>query len=158
MNKFRWPLQRLLDVASSQEESVRNDLVAIAGKITVVRRAMKNRLSVLQNLLVDLANKDPHQRINDQHTWMTCCPGVDHRYLYLRNQEHLQENLRQKKTAELMEIRRSRQKLESLKEDSRKKYHKQILKIEQKQSDESSATRFSHFQSPTGNESVRSMS
>jgi len=158
MNKFNWPLQRLLDVASSKEESVRNDLVEIAGKIGMLRKALKNRLIVLQNLLGDLAGKDPHSRINDQHTWMTCCPGLDHRCLYLQNQTRLHEDLRVKKTAELMEIRRDRLKLENLKEDARMKYHKRILKIEQKQSDESAATRFSHFQSSAGEESVRSLS
>ena len=66
MKRFRWSLQRLLDVTVQRERALRAELVALSGRISRLREEILRRRAVLRTLLEELGRQDIERRIRNQ--------------------------------------------------------------------------------------------
>ena len=142
MKKFHWPLQRVLDVTEKRESAARASVAEVNGRIHLTVQAIESRKKLLAELLEQMARLDLVTRIAQQGVWMSSTPGVDQRLGGLERQLKELHGLRDKRMAELVEIRRQRKTYEKLRERANEKYHQELRRQEQKQLDESAAIGF----------------
>jgi len=142
MKRFKWPLQRLLDVTIQQGLAMRAELFRLSRQIAAVHRELLRRQASLRSALQDFADKPIQQRMREQEVFMQCS---DRQRLQL---DRLREDLeglrleRSRKIKEFKETRSSQKTLERLREESLRRHQAQAAKEEQKHLDESSQIAF----------------
>ncbi|HUT61439.1 MAG TPA: hypothetical protein VNA25_26630 [Phycisphaerae bacterium] len=142
MRRFKWPLQRLLDITANREEALRRELFELSRRIAAVRREILRRRAVLRHLLSELAVQQIHRRIADQEVFMRCAEPEERLIGQFNEQLGAAERQRADKTAELMKTRSSRKTLERLREEARQNHMREQFKLEQKQFDETAHLTF----------------
>jgi flagellar export protein FliJ len=142
MKRFRWSLQRLLDVTVQRERALRAELVALSGRISRLREEILRRRAVLRTLLEELGRQDIERRIRNQEVFMTFSAAEERRIRRLNENLKELESQRAQKTAQLLKTRTSRKTLERLREEAYQRYVKEARRIEQKQLDESGNVAF----------------
>ena len=142
MKRFRWPLQRLLDVTVQKELALRAELFALARRMSELHQEIIRRHSLLRELLGRLGKAPLDQRIADQQIFMRtlaveqrCIGRLESRLGELREQ-------RQAAAEKLAGARRSRKTLERLREEARSRHRREVRKQEQKRLDETASVAF----------------
>jgi flagellar export protein FliJ len=142
MKRFRWPLQRLLDVTRQRELAAQAHLGSVNAQIQRAGQAIARRKQVLKDLLRELGNQNVQERILRQGVWMACSPGQDRQIRQMLS--HMQElqSKREKALEKLTEIRKGRMSYEKLREKAHEQWKKQVGKLQQQELDEAAAIRF----------------
>jgi len=142
MKRFRWPLQRLLDVTELRARALRGELLALAQQIAAARGDLFVRQTSLQAALAEFGRLAFEQRLQRHEVFMRCSAAQQAQLRRLRGQ--LDELLdRQKaKTQELAAAKASQQTLERLRGEALARYQRELDAAEQKQLDESSQVAF----------------
>jgi flagellar biosynthesis chaperone FliJ len=142
MKRFRWPLQRVLDVTEKRESAARAAVAEANGQIRLTDEAIAARREMLAELLDEMSRLSLTARIANQGVWMVSCPGKDPKLARLAARKDSLCRLRDRRMGELVEIRKQRKIYETLREKALDEYHRQLRKDEQKQLDESAAIGF----------------
>jgi flagellar export protein FliJ len=142
VSRFRWPLQRLLDVRQQQESMARNRLVELAAQLA----RMRQRELVLQSqrrvAMEQLARLDVHERMVRQAMVMECVAAGGSQLGALAAE---MANVRQRQheaRRRYRELRSQRESLEKLRERALEHYRREQEMLEQKQLDEAAAMAF----------------
>jgi len=142
MNRFVWPLQRLLHVTEQRERAKRLEVVAAIQQASLVKRQIERREALLRVLLAELSQHSLLQRIPLQEVFLKHCPWEEKRLASLRRELEDLQKLRERLTAELMGLRASRKSLERLRAKALQEYLRAQERMEQKQLDESAQVAF----------------
>lgn len=136
MRRFRWRLQRVLDVTVQREKAMRADLFGLARRIVRLRQEIVRRRAELRSVLSELRDCSLAERTARQEVFMGCAESVERELSRLEQQSRELEAERSEKTRTFMRVRSSRQTLERMREAARREHMREQLKLEQKQFDE----------------------
>jgi len=142
LKKFVWRLQKLLDIKIKQEDVLRRELVAITQQAVSIRGQIMMQRAMLRQMLADLAEKKPHQRVIEQERFFKYSHVNDEIIKKLEANLAKIEEIRKAKVQEIMEHRKSRKGLEKLRIQAKAEFTAQQLRFEQKESDDKTTTRF----------------
>ncbi len=136
MKRFRWPLQRLLEVTAYREQALRAQLLNLSQEIVGLRQIILARQAVLKSLLAELAKEDLQKRFSKQQLFMNYVQNDQKQIRRLEQQLKELRTLRKQKNAQFLQIRSSRRTLERLRKEAKDRHLRDQLKLEQKQLDE----------------------
>lgn len=142
MKRFRWPLQRLLEVTERREQAHRAELMRLSAEMAACRQAQAMSRRLIQSGLDSLAELDVSRRAVAQELVMRQSAVVQRRLDTLATKMRELNDQRQRKIDELIQIRKKRQTYEKLREQARRQHLASQLKVEQKQLDESAQVAF----------------
>lgn len=137
MKRFKWPLQRLLDVTIQRENALRAELLALSRDIARVHQEIFRRQATLRAALADLSAEALRRRIPKQEVFMGCSKAAHAMLDQLKGRLGKLETRRTGTTERLVKARNSTKTLERLREEARRKHVREQLKIEQRALDES---------------------
>lgn len=136
MKRFKWPLQRLLDVTERRELALRAALFTLSREMVQLRQRILRRQASLRTLLDELAGREAQQRLREQELVLSCSDSVRRELAAMRQTLAGLEAQRAQKTQELMKVRSSRQTLEKLRQQARDRWRLGQQALEQKELDE----------------------
>ncbi len=142
MKRFRWPLQRLLDVTVQRELALRAALLALSRDMARVRQEIIQRRAALRDLLQDLARDDLAARLPRQEVFLRCADVEERAIARLNDKLHDLRRQRDKKATEFIKVKTSRETLERLREEARRRFLRGQARLEQKALDESANVSF----------------
>ena len=142
MKKFRWRLQRLLDIRLKQEEALRTELMGLMEQTAALRGRILMERAMLRSHLADLRQTAADRRIRRQQDFMACVSVVDARIAALQTDLNTLEQKRKEKTEAIMTVRKFRKSLERLKTQALDEYVYALHGEEQKNQDESTGVAF----------------
>ncbi len=142
MKRFRWPLQRLLDVTVQRERAARAKLFRLSQEIAAAHREIFRLQASLRSALDELADLEMEKRLIAQEVFMRYAEAEEAKLDLMREklkalQERQSENL-----TEFKKAKSSRETLERLRDEALRRHTRETLKAEQKQLDESSQAAF----------------
>ncbi len=136
MQRFKWRLQRLLDVRQKQEDALRAELMALTEQMTALRGRMLMEKAMLRSRLAELGRLDGTTRLSGQQIFMTHVAVIDQRIAALRRELDKLESKRNEKTEAIMAARKSRKALERLREQAWQSYCRAQHTQQQRDEDE----------------------
>jgi flagellar biosynthesis chaperone FliJ len=142
MKRFVWRLQKVLDVKSKQEQLKRNELFRIAEQLAAQRGELLLRRRLLQDLAAEIQEDGSPARWNTQEFFLRHAAADDEWIRRLQAEIATLEIRHQEKTAEVLALRRFKERLEKLRERAREEYLRAQEKCEQKDSDERTTVGF----------------
>jgi flagellar FliJ protein len=142
VKRFRWKLQRLLDVKVKQENLKKAQLFALTQKIAEARQNLLMRQRKLRDMLAELAKKQGQERLRQQQIFLKAVTVADEQIKELKKQLQKLETQKKSLTSEMLELRKFRKSLERLREIAKEEYETEVKKFEQNQLDETSSTAF----------------
>jgi flagellar FliJ protein len=142
MKKFKWNLQRLLDVKIRQEELKRGQLLALIQNIAAVRQSLLMRKIKLKQMFAELAALQAAERLPRQQLFLKAVAFTDEQIKMLKTQLEELETRRTAMMAEVLELRRFRKSLEKLRAIARQEYDLEVKNFEQRSLDETAGIAF----------------
>ncbi len=136
MKRFRWSLQRLLEVTAHREQALRAELMRLSQEVVGLRQIILARQAVLKSLLAELANEDLRTQFSEQQLFMNYVQNDQEQIRRLEQQLKKLQTLHKQKQVQFFQARSSRKTLERLREQAKDRYLRDQLKLEQKQLDE----------------------
>lgn len=137
MKKFRWRLQRLLDVKAKQEEVLRGELIALMEKTAALRGRIMMLRAMLRSGLAQIRSLPGPERMEAQRQFLEYAPVRDRQIATLQRQLGELEVERKSKMDEMSRLRKFRKGLERLREQAAADHARQTDREEQKILDES---------------------
>lgn len=136
MKRFKWRLQRVLDITAMREQALRAELWALARDIILVRQEIMARQAAVRALLEDLGRRSLAERLPEQAVVLAAAwvERLILKALHAREAELVAA--RQVKTQIYLRTRGTRRTLERLREEARLRYLREAARIEQAQFDE----------------------
>ena len=150
MARFTWRLQKVLDVKDKLEQVKRAELLQIAEQIAETRAALLNQQRILREALDQITRLDPHARVGQQEFFLRHVSVNDEKIRQFKDRILELESSHRRKAAELMEVRRSKEALERLKEKARQRFVQEQERLEQKESDDRAGMAFVRRQGTGG--------
>jgi flagellar biosynthesis chaperone FliJ len=144
VRRFRWPLQRLLEVTRQRELAQRAELLGVSREMARVRHEIARRRRIIRASLIELSKKQLPARMLQQEVVMVCSASREREIKQLNEQLKDLERQRKEKTARLIKTKNSRETLEKMRERARQAHWRQQLKVEQKELDEVAHVSFAH--------------
>ncbi len=137
MRRFRWSLQRYLDVTNQRELALRSELVEASSRISRKGEDIVRRRGSLHNALYDLSGKAVAERLAGQELFMRCVAAAEREIAKLNEELAELREHRRRKTEELAAVKSSRKMLERLREKARHDWWRSYQRWQQRQTDES---------------------
>jgi flagellar FliJ protein len=141
LKKFKWRLERLLDIKKRQEEALRNELVRVTEEAVSVRRMIAELKALIRQKLGEIMSLSPNRRVAEQRFFMQYSHTLDAQIEEFNQKLQELEELRKQKLSELFEIRKFRKGLEKLREKAREEYMQEVKRFEQNELDERNSIR-----------------
>jgi flagellar biosynthesis chaperone FliJ len=142
VQKFTWPLQRLLDVKTKQENAMRAELVTLTEQNAALRSRIMMENIVFRSLLDEVSSALPDRRLAAQAEFMQYVHVRDEQLKTLNAELEIAEQKRQKKMQELLTLRKFRKGLERLRTRAVEDYQGLVNRQEQNELDENTCTVF----------------
>ncbi|UCE49058.1 MAG: hypothetical protein JSW47_02735 [Phycisphaerales bacterium] len=142
MKRFKWRLERVLDIKTKQEQKERAELLELTERLAERRAELLMRQKMLKDVIRGLAQADPKQRLSEQEFFLRHAATSDEEIEKLMNQVSELESQQKKKIAEVLEIRRLKEGLEKLRAEAKRRFIEEQEKLEQKALDETAAVSF----------------
>lgn len=142
MKRFRWPLQRVLEVTVQREKAVRSELFDLARQVVMARQEVVSRRAVIRGLLSDLGRLEAMQRLARQTAVMGFVDLAQKALIALEDRVRQLDEQRKRKTQEFIRIKQSRETLERLRSEALGRHLREMQKLEQKHLDESASVAF----------------
>lgn len=142
MARFVWRLQRILDVKKRLEDAKRMDLLYIANEIAQARAVLWAQQRLIEQGCHQVAGLPPSERPRQQEFFIRYVQANDERISQIRAHIQQLQNSQRQIASQLLEIRRSRQALERLKERAMQRFLQEQRRLEQKQLDEMASIGF----------------
>ena len=132
----------MLDIRTKQEQVKTQELFALTEKLAQVRGELLTQQRILQDIIESIANERACERINKQEFFLRNSAQTDERIKQLKGAVKELESKQKDMIAEVLKIRRSKEGLERLREQAKKRYIEEQDKLEQKQLDEMAVMNF----------------
>ena len=148
MKRFKWKLQRVLDIKTQHEQAIRNDLFALAQTIAGVREEILKRRTILRTLLEELGKRRPGDRLPDQMIFMQFSRVEERQIERLGARLKELEAQRAEKQEQFLAVRSMCKVLKRLRAEARQQHMQEVGKREQMAFDESAHIAFARKPSP----------
>ena len=148
MKRFVWRLQRVLDIKTKEEQSKRTELLKLTERLAQVRGELLVQKRILENMIKDIASKNPNHRLGDQEFFLRCSGTNDEVIKKLKNKVSELELKQREKIAEVLKVRRFKEGLERLRSEAKRRFIEEQEKLEQKELDEMATIRFARDMDP----------
>jgi flagellar export protein FliJ len=148
MKKFKWRLQRVLDLRGNQEQILKGQVSEITSKIAFTQGRIMAQKIKLQNLLKDKTYTSIKGRLSEHELFMKSIAHNDQAIKKLNTVLNILKNEYTIKMNELLELRKFRQALEKLREKAQHDYIKQQELAQQQQLDERTTIEFARRRIP----------
>jgi len=148
MKKFRWRLERVLDITAQREKALRSELFALAQAVVRVRRAIVERRTALRILLEEMGRRPLADRLAEQALVMAYSAGEQRELRRLDARLAELEAERARKRKRFLQTRAMRETLERMREQAREDYLRQVAKREQSEFDEQAHIAFARKAAP----------
>ena len=142
MRRFVWRLQRVLDIKEKEEQKTRTELFELVEKLAETRGELLTQQKLLQDIINGLVEENPKARLGKQEFFMKFSVTSDEQIKQLRKKIRLLELQQREKVAEVLKVRRFKQGLERLREETKRQFIAEQEKLEQKESDERAGVSF----------------
>jgi len=148
VKRFKWKLQRVLDIQTQHERALRSELFTLAQAMARVREQILERRTVLRTLLEELGGRRLDDRLPEQTVFMEFAAVAERQIDRLRARLRDLESERAAKQRRFLEVRAMCKTLKRLREEARSAYMRDVAKREQMAFDESAHTAFARSASP----------
>ncbi|KPJ76836.1 MAG: hypothetical protein AMK72_06045 [Planctomycetes bacterium SM23_25] len=148
MKRFKWKLERVLDIKTQHERALRSDLFTLAQAIARVREEILERRTVIRTLLGELAKRRLADRLPEQAIFLEFSAVEEREIDRLRARLRDLESERAEKQRRFLEVRSTCKTLKRLREEARSAHMRDVGKREQMAFDESAHTAFARRASP----------
>ena len=142
MKRFHWRLQQVLDVKVQRERALRSDLLALMEQLAEARRVMLLCRAELRTMLSDLAEADITHRMLMQEAVMRSAAFAEADIASVQEKIAQFTAERKEKTIRLIQLRKSQERLEQMREEARQEHLHEQLRSEQKEFDETAQIAF----------------
>jgi len=142
MRRFKWRLERVLDIKKKQEQKERAELLELTERLAERRAELLMRQNMLKDVIKDLARTDPKQRLSGQEFFLRHAATSNEQIERLKGQVSDLELQQKKKIAEVHKIRRLKEGLEKLRAEAKRRFMEEQEKLYQKHLDEAAAVSF----------------
>ena len=142
MRRFKWRLQRVLDIRQKEEQVKRAELLGITEQLSQTRGELFMQKRIVRGLIDSLSEEHPQCRLDRQALFMTYSTNNDDRIKKLEADIHLLEMHQKEKMKEVIAIKRLNEGLEKLRNQTEMEFKKEQEKHEQKEMDEATTSRF----------------
>lgn len=146
MKRFRWRLQRLLDLKSKQEEVLRGELVALMEKKTALKGRIMMLQAMLRSVMMEVQALPGSERIEAQKQFLEHVPVRDRQIAALNAQLNGLEQERRRKMDEMIRLRQFRKGLERLRTQAAAEHTRHWERQEQKVLDENAGQAYARRQ------------
>lgn len=142
MKKFRWPLQRLLDVRARQEQMLAAELAGIAKQLQDLEKEELRQRNVLKKALEHWGKKPLGKRMECQDAFSKALQFQETQIRRAKEACLQCQRLKKIKMDQLLQAKASRETLERLREKAAQEYFQESLREQQGLLDESSQSAF----------------
>jgi len=142
MKRFRWSLQRLLDVRRQHELARRAELMRLSEEMARTQQGIMYRKQIIRTSLRELGRSPLDERISRQETVIACSTAREKEVSQFQEQLRALEAQRNEAIQRLVEIKNARESLERMREEARQLHIREQLKLEQKELDERAQVSF----------------
>jgi flagellar protein FliJ len=142
MNRFKWPLQRVLDVRKKQEQKKIMELFLLTQQLAAARGELLVKQKMLEDIANDLAKQKFGARLAEQEFFLSYSSATNRQIKTIKEKISLLEPQQKEKMAEVLKIRRFREGLEKMREEAKFLFIKEQEKQEQKIIDEAATISF----------------
>jgi len=136
VKRFRWPLQRLLDVTVQRETTQRAALLDVSRQIAVRRQEVLVHRSSVRGMILEISAVDLEERLRRHEDFVRFSRAHERAIERLTAELDEWTRLRAERTRELLETRRRREALERLRAEAEARHLREQRVIEQKEFDE----------------------
>ncbi len=134
--KFKWRLERILDITKLQERQKKAELLEVVEQIVNERVNLANYKLKLRMMVDNLLCISPQKRVLQQEVFMKHSSSIDNAIKRTNAKIAELEKLREIKSDQLRGIKQYREGLEKLRRQARMQFIVEHDRIEQKETDE----------------------
>ncbi len=142
MRRFRWRLQRVLDVKQKAEKAKSAQLLQIGEMLAEARASILMERHKLRKVQEELMAQGEGQRLVHQAMFLRYAEENDRRIAHLERRIMELEQRKQEVANEVIQLKRAKEAMEKLKEEDRERYIKEQDKIIQKEDDDRASAAF----------------
>jgi len=142
MKRFEWRLQRVLDLKEKTEKVKRAELLKLAEEIAEAKVRLMNEQRKQREQMAAIAQERAGQRVARQAAFLTFSAFDDERIAEQQNHVQQLENIQEKKTQELIELRQAKERLEKLRAEAKEAYIAEQERAAQREMDEHTSMAF----------------
>ena len=142
MRRFKWRLQRVLDIRQKQEQLKRAELLEITERLSQTHGELFMQKRIVENLLDELSQEHPQNRMSRQALFMTYSITNDVKIKKLEAQIETLKTQQKEKIDEILAVKRLNEGFERLRSRAETEFKKEQEKHEHKELDEMTTSRF----------------
>lgn len=142
MKRFVWRLQRVLDVKEKQEHKARAELFKLTERLVEARGELLMQQKILEDIASGLTRQNPKKRLGHQEFFLKHSVTSDELIRKLKEKVQALEVEQREKVAEVLRLRRFKQGLERLREETKRQFIRDQERLEQKELDERAGISF----------------
>jgi flagellar biosynthesis chaperone FliJ len=142
MKKFVWRLQKVLEINEKRQQAKKAELFKTTEKLAIARANLLAQQRILQDLIEDVAKLKPAERIDRQQLLLKSTQKNDELIREYEDEIRQLEMDQKRLTDEFLKIKRFTESLKNLREQDKQKFIIEQEKLEQKEMDEHTSTRF----------------
>ena len=136
MKRFAWRLQRVLDIRKKEEQVKKAELMGLTERLVQVQTEVLLKKRTLKNMIDNLAEEDPKNRLAKQEFFLRCSARDDELIRKMESKVAELKIQQKEKIAEILKIRQYKEGLEKLREEAKTQFIKDQEKLDQKNADE----------------------
>jgi len=142
MKRFKWRLQKVLDIKTKEEQKKKGELFGITEKLAQTRSELLRQKIILRELIENITKENPTKRLGIQEFFLKSSATNDELIKKLDGKIIELELLKKEKIAEVLKVRKFRKGLDKLRTEAKIQFIKEQEKLEQAQDDEKTIMRF----------------
>lgn len=139
MKKFKWRLQRILEIKRKEEELKKNELLKVTEKIVSKQSRLLVEKAKLKRMAEEISEKQPKTRIRQQQLFIRYAQSSNEFIKKIKQEIARLEESKKQKIKEYRQIQKSKEGMEKLREKAKEKYLREQGKRLQKEMDENFA-------------------
>ena len=142
MKRFVWPLQKVLDIRTKEEQKKRAELLELTRKLTKNQSALLTRQMILKEMISDINKVEIEKRLNKQEFFLRYSATIDRQIKKMHDRVEQLKSEQRAKIEDVIETRRYKEGLEKLREEAKRKFIEHQERLEQKDADEMASISF----------------
>jgi len=132
----------VLDVKQKQEHKARAELLNLTERLVEARGELLTQQKILEDIAYSLTRQNPRKRLGHQEFFLKHSATSDELIRKLKEKVHVLEAEQREKVAEVLRLRRFKQGLERLREETKRQFIREQERLEQKEMDERAGISF----------------
>ena len=132
----------MLDVKEKQEHKARAELLRLTERLVEARGELLTQQTILEDIAYGLTRQNPKKRLGHQEFFLKHSATSDELIRKLKEKVRTLEVEQRGKVAEVLRLRRFKQGLERLREETKRQFIREQEMLEQKEQDERAGISF----------------